>query len=351
MVHRLMENGGRLSAEEVRKALLQAMPGATVEGLLAPEQAAADQFETADPVADPSRINWFEEWDTDAGDYRPRHVRVIDRPCESVDTTFYARTLSRHRDLVTRIRYAFELLKPEGLKRLRRWVDGDSLDYRQLIDVVLDRKAGLLPSDRIYTKRIKRTRDVSMLMLVDLSRSTSNIVTTDGSTVLDMEKEAIVLFSQALEVLGDRFAIAGFSGNGRLDVDYITVKGFDDPLTETVRNRISGLTSRRNTRMGAAIRRSRLDLDNAGSPVRLLILLSDGFPNDLGYKKQYAVEDTRKAIAEARATGITTHGITVNLPGHPRLDALYGNTGHTVISDVKELPDRLMRVYGSLTRF
>ncbi|MGD9017307.1 MAG: hypothetical protein PVH30_07970 [Desulfobacterales bacterium] len=351
MVHRLMENGGRLSAEEVRKALLQAMPGATVEGLLAPEQAAADQFETADPVADPSRINWFEEWDTDAGDYRPRHVRVIDRPCESVDTTFYARTLSRHRDLVTRIRYAFELLKPEGLKRLRRWVDGDSLDYRQLIDVVLDRKAGLLPSDRIYTKRIKRTRDVSMLMLVDLSRSTSNIVTTDGSTVLDMEKEAIVLFSQALEVLGDRFAIAGFSGNGRLDVDYITVKGFDDPLTETVRNRISGLTSRRNTRMGAAIRRSRLDLDNAGSPVRLLILLSDGFPNDLGYKKQYAVEDTRKAIAEARATGITTHGITVNLPGHPRLDVLYGNTGHTVISDVKELPDRLMRVYGSLTRF
>lgn len=345
-----MDNGGRLTADEVQEVLTH-NPSDAGEDLLLPEPAVADIIDAEERYADPSRIMWFEEWDTDAGDYRHRHVRVIDRRCEATDSAFYDRTLSRHRDLVNRIRYAFELLKPEGLKRLRRWVDGDSIDYRQLIDVVVDRKAGLLPSDRIYTKRIKHTRDVSILLLVDLSRSTSNLVDNTESTVLDMEKEAIVLFSQALEVLGDRFAIAGFSGSGRLGVDYIAVKGFDDPLTETVRNRISGLTSRRNTRMGAAIRRARLELDNSGSQVRLLILLSDGFPNDLGYKKQYAVEDTRKAIAEARAAGITTHGITVNLPGHPHLDDLYGSTGHTVISDVKELPDSLLRVYSSLTRY
>ena len=102
--------------------------------------------------------------------------------------------------------------------------------------------------------------------------------------------------------------------------------------------------------MGAAIRHATRQLEGLSSKIRLLIVLSDGFPNDVDYKQNYAVEDTRKAISEARSKTIYTHGITINIAGDSRLDDLYGNVHHNIISDVRELPDRLLRIYSSLTR-
>ena len=111
---------------------------------------------------------------------------------------FYTRTLKQHQGLVQNIRYAFELLRPEGLIRLRQWVEGDEFDYRALLEFVMDKKAGKIPSDRLYIKHIKQTRDVAVLLLVDLSRSTSNTVYNSKVTILSVEKEAIVLFCDCL---------------------------------------------------------------------------------------------------------------------------------------------------------
>lgn len=354
LVHRIIDNGGRLSANDVQAVLkpgTQDLESGTMPAGSDLEPVLQEETGDAGTLEDPTRIRWFREWDRHIGDYLHRHTRVRDRTADGGDSTFYDRVLDRHHELVGRIRYAFEMLKPEGLKRLRRWVEGDDFDYRELVDVILDRKAGLMPSDRFYIKRIKQVRDVSVLLLVDLSRSTANAVDDSGTTVLEVEKEAIVLFSQALEVVGDAYAIAGFSGTGRLGVDYYRVKDFGEALSDRVRSRISAMAPQRSTRMGAALRRAYLELASAASRVRLLILLSDGFPNDTGYKRDHAIEDTRKAIAEARTRGISTHGITVNLPGHARLDALYGSVGHTVISDVRDLPDSLLRIYSALTRY
>ncbi|MBW2573450.1 MAG: VWA domain-containing protein, partial [Deltaproteobacteria bacterium] len=261
-----------------------------------------------------------------------------------------ADTLEQYRGLVKRIRYAFELLKPEGLKRLRPWVEGDEFDYRALIDFAIDKKAVWLPSDRLYIKRIKQHRDVAVLLLVDFSRSTANTVFGSQKRVLDVEKEAVVLFCEALAVVGDAFAIAGFSGTGRLGVDYLRVKDFDEEMDDNVKHRINGVAPLRSTRMGAAIRHAVSLLEKVSSKVRLLIILGDGFPNDLDYKKNYAIEDTRKAIFEARSKKIHTHAITVNISGDSRLNDLYGNDRYNVISDVQELPDRLLRIYSALTR-
>jgi len=259
--------------------------------------------------------------------------------------------LQRREGLVRRLRHAFELLRPEGLKILRQWVEGDDFDYRALIDYAIERRAGLAPSERLYIKRLKQQRDVAALLLLDLSRSTANQVEgPSAASVLDVAKEAVVLFSQALEVVGDRYAVAGFSGTGRLGVDYFRIKDFNEPLSEEIKGGIGRLTPQRNTRMGAAIRRATLDLLAAEARVRLLIVIGDGFPNDLDYKQDDAIADTRQAIGEARARQIHTHAITVNLPASPRLDALYGPVRHTLISDVHELPDKLLRLYGTLTR-
>jgi nitric oxide reductase activation protein len=229
-------------------------------------------------------------------------------------------------------------------------MEGDEFDYRALLDFAIDKKAGRIPSDRLYIKHIKQTRDVAVLLLVDLSRSTANAVFGSHGTVLDVEKEAIVLFCEALGVVGDAFAIAGFSGTGRLGVDYFRIKDLDENMDDTVKRRINAMAPQRSTRMGAAIRHATRYLKKISSKVRLLIILSDGFPNDVDYKQNYATADTRKAIFEARSKNIYTHAITINFAGDPKLDDLYGNVHHNVISDVRELPDKLLRIYGSLTR-
>lgn len=295
-------------------------------------------------------VFWYKEWDCNLHDYLSTHTRVLDKSMPEFSDDFYISTLKQHQGLVQNIRYAFELLRPEGLIRLRQWVEGDEFDYRALLDFAIDKKAGKIPSDRLYIKHIKQTRDVAVLLLVDLSRSTSNTVYNSKVTILSVEKEAIVLFCEALQVVGDAFAIAGFSSTGPLGVDYLRIKDFEENLDERVKQRINAMAPQRNTRMGAAIRHATCQLENISSKVRLLIILSDGFPNDIDYKHRYAIEDTRKAIFEARSKNIFTHAITVHFAGDPKLDDLYGNVHHNVISDVRELPDKLLRIYGSLTR-
>ncbi|MCF8080278.1 MAG: hypothetical protein K9K88_13455 [Desulfobacterales bacterium] len=304
------------------------------------------------PLADDSEgpVFWYREWDARLDDYLERHVRVRERQV-GVDTAdFYADTLNRRRHLVSRIRTAFETLKPEGLKILRQWIEGDAFDHRALIDFAVDRKAGKTPSERLYIKRLKQERDIGVLLLVDLSRSTANQVAGSRASVLDVEKEALVLFCEALSIVGDAFAIAGFSGTGRLGVDYFRIKDFEEPLDDSVRGRIGALTPQRSTRMGAAIRHAATQLEALSSRVRLLLIIGDGFPNDLDYKGGYAIADTRRAISETRAKQIYVRALTVNLPADPKLDDLYGQVHHNVISDVRELPDKLLRVYSSLTR-
>ncbi|MDH3344761.1 MAG: VWA domain-containing protein, partial [Desulfobacteraceae bacterium] len=295
-------------------------------------------------------VFWYKEWDCNLNDYLSAHVRILDQFIPESKGDFYIRTLKRHQGLVESIRYAFELLKPEGLIRLRQWVEGDEFDYRALLDFVMDKKAGKTPSDRLYVKHLKQTRDVAVLLLVDLSRSTAHGIYNSKATILDVEKEAIVLFCEALQVVGDAFAIAGFSSTGRLGVDYLRIKDFEEHMNDRVKCRINAMAPQRNTRMGAAIRHAYRQLEKTASKVRLLIILGDGFPNDVDYKHNYAIEDTRKAISEGRSKNIFTHAITVQFAGDPRLDHLYGNVHHNVISDVRELPDKLLRIYGNLTR-
>ena len=292
----------------------------------------------------------YREWDACMGDYFPDRVRVLERDIAPDDPGFYQTTLDRFSGLARRIRYAFELLRPEEMTILRQWREGDAFDYRALLDYALDKKAGLMPSDRLFIKRMKRIRDVAALLLVDLSRSTANTVDRHGTRVLDVEKQAIVLLCEALQVVGDRFAIAGFSGTGPLGVDYYRVKDLDDPFDDAIKGRISAMRPQRSTRMGAAIRHATAQLARQQSRVRLILILGDGFPNDLEYKGSYAVEDTRRAVMEARATSIHVKAITVNVSDNGQLDRLYGQTHHTLIGDVQDLPDKLVRVYSALTR-
>ena len=357
--NRLKDRQGRLSADDITELVLARDPNAVRTGF-STEDMPLDLEEllrdsgVGHYVAGDARdaATRYPEWDFRLQDYLHDHTYIheIEIPARGIGR-FYDQTLKRYGGLVTRMRRAFELLKPEGLTILRQWPEGDAFDYRALIDFAIDRKAGRIPSDRMFIKRLKQERDVAVLLLADLSRSTANPVAGGHASVLDVAKEALVLFCEALQVVGDDYAIAGFSGTGRHAVDFYGIKSFREPLSDAVRERISVLSPQRSTRMGAAVRHATSLLAKAESRVRLIIVVSDGFPNDLGYKADYAIADTRRAVQEARARNFHVKAITVNIGSDPRLDDLYGRVHHHVIGDVRELPGKLLRLYGTLTRY
>jgi len=307
------------------------------------------ETQTANDV-DGANAFHYREWDWCVGDYLSNRVRVLERTIQTADTEFYRYTLKAFHGLVKRIRYAFELLKPEEMTIFRQWPEGDAFDYRALLDYALDKKAGLMPSERLFIKRLKQVRDVAALLLVDLSKSTANTVDDRGTRVLDVEKQAIVMFCEALAVVGDRFAIAGFSGTGPLGVDYYRIKDVNEPCDDSVQKRIGAMSPQRSTRMGAAIRHATARIVPVQARVKLIVIISDGYPNDLAYKGSYAVEDTRRAVMEARTAGVHVKAITVNINDNGQLDRLYGKSHHTRIGDIRDLPDRLVRVYSAMTR-
>ncbi|MGB5158079.1 nitric oxide reductase activation protein NorD [Desulfobacterium sp. N47] len=362
IIKRLIKNGGAVSNDDIKDIIISSRnfsgqnqniySGNSLDLSLPlfPELSNKQDYQNYQDNDSDSSVFRYREWDADLCDYLNDHVRVLERKIEGVKSDFYINVLNANMGTVKRIRKEFESLRPDEIKTLKRWIEGEEFDICALPEYVIDKKAGLIPTDRIYIKRIKQQRDISALLLVDLSRSTSTLVAEAGKTVHEIIKEAIVLFCEALNTAQDVFAIAGFSGTGRLGVDYYNIKEFSENMDENVINRINAIYPQRRTRMGAAIRHAISRLENTLSKTRLLVIISDGFPNDTDYKQNYAIEDTRRAVFEAESKKICVRAITIDAASDLRLDDLYGPYNHNIISDVRDLPDRLLKIYGTLTK-
>ncbi|MFM7841211.1 MAG: nitric oxide reductase activation protein NorD, partial [Nitrospira sp.] len=200
-----------------------------------------------------------------------------------------------------------------------------------------------------YIHSQKRERDVAVAFLVDLSGSTSRQVEAGGKRVVDVEKEGLVLLCEALEAVGDQYAIYGYSGRGRSQVDFVVLKEFDEHDRSLPARRIGAVTPLHQNRDGAAIRHAVAKLNARDAKVKLLILLSDGKPLDDGYADEYALEDTKRALREARMAGVDPFCITVDRNADGYLKRMYGDVSFLVIDQVAALPDRLPRIYQRLT--
>jgi nitric oxide reductase activation protein len=218
-----------------------------------------------------------------------------------------------------------------------------------VIDYVIDRKADGQQSEGCNTKRLRRRRDVAVSCLLDQSSSTARTIgrhplqpyTHPGRRIIEIEKEGLVLMSEALEAVGDVYSINGFTSEGRRNVKFYIVKDFDEHYCDEVKRRIGGITYQNNTRLGAAIRHATARLEKQDARTRLLIVLSDGRPYDHDYgDARYAREDTREALRQAKTAGITPFCITIDRESEAELRDLYGEIGITIIDDVLSLPER-----------
>jgi nitric oxide reductase NorD protein len=300
----------------------------------------------------------YDEWDRDLADTRVGWCRVVEKRTRRGDRSFVELTRSRYRGVISSIRHQFQLMRPESFRRVNNELDGDDYDLNALIDYVVDRRADGQQSERVYTKRLRRERDVAVSFLLDQSSSTARTIgrhplqpyTHPGRRIIEVEKEGLVLMSEALEAVGDPYSIYGFTSEGRRNVKFYVVKEFGEAYTEEVERRIGGITYQNNTRLGAAVRHAAAKLRAQEARTRLLIVLSDGRPYDHDYgDARYARDDTREALKQARLDGVTPFCVTIDRDSEAELRDLYGEVGYTIIDDVLSLPERMPAIYRRLT--
>ncbi len=333
----------RALVEEIRRDL-GGVPTSYVSGVIARAGSAAGRFAGPAVPEGPRAAEAlvYDEWDFRRAGFRRGWCSVHPLELEPGDTTFVRATLQRYRGPLLRIRRAFERLRT-GEHLVRRQLDGDEVDIDAAIEARADRIAGRAVSDRVFIHLARDRRDIAVVFLVDMSSSTEGWVNT-------AIRESLVLLCESLEVLGDRWGVYGFSGIRRLRSELYHIKDLDEPYGEQVRGRIAAITPRDYTRMGPPIRHVTRLLRAAEAKSRLLVILSDGKPEDYDeYKGDYAVEDTRHALTEAKLAGVHPFCITLDPKAHDYVAHLFGEVSYVVIDAVAKLPLRVPEIYRALT--
>ena len=339
----------------------------------------------------------YDEWDHLRGAYKRGWCRLFEKPLATAGVEDSGRLLDAVRPYAAAVRRRFERIRPHGHQRIGKVADGDELDLAALVDARANLRAGVAADDRVLSRRERLRRDVGAALLVDLSASTDDPVVAGGPAapataaghgaaapnlrdpfqdddddpyaaldnppppaparrrIIDIEKEAVALLGTALEGLGDPYAVYGFSGYGHDCVEFHVAKEFDEPLGRRALDAIAAMTPERSTRMGPAIRHAAAKLRRHGAAMRVLMIVSDGFPQDCDYgprrgDHEYGLCDTAKAIEEAERDGIHVFCVTVDRSGHDYLRRMCAETRYMVIEETEELPAALQKAYRQLTR-
>ncbi len=311
----------------------------------------------------------YDEWNVFENRFRNNWCKVYEKIMLPGDLKFYQETLLNRRGLLKQIRGEFEQVMPELYRKEKRLPDGVEHDLDAAIEALTDLRIGITPSEKIFWRQHKIDRDVAVAFLLDMSGSTGEAIAhpaagrlQDGGglfersqrRIIDVEKEAIVLMSDALETIGDRYGVYGFSGHGRDNVEFYVIKDISEDFNIEIAKRFGRIGPLHATRMGPAIRHATMKLRQEQSRAKFLFLISDGRPQDRGYsqesaEKAYAVQDTRMALIEARRESIHPFCLTVDKDGNDYLRTMMDDFSYEVLPDVSLLPLRLPQLYRKLT--
>jgi nitric oxide reductase NorD protein len=326
---------------ELAQARLVATPGRAKEILLSddPPDAKARR-ELQEAIQEGRGLN-YPEWDYRAANYQ--HPGAIVRLLSSASGSqqWVDQTLSEHRSLLASIKRHFEMLRARRITH-RKLLDGDEIDLEAYIESYADFRAGSAMSEAVYQTRRAAERSLAITLLIDISGSTDGWISAHRR-VIDVEKEALLLVCIALEGLGEPYSVLAFSGEGQHAVTLREIKSFDEHYSNNIALKISALEPERYTRTGAALRHASAQLMHLNAAHRLLVLLSDGKPNDNdNYEGRYGVEDTKKAVMEAKLQGIFPFCLTIDRQGANYLPHIFGNNQYALLPKPDQLPRVLL---------
>jgi hypothetical protein len=292
----------------------------------------------------------YPEWDFLIGRERSEWTTVIEyEPAEGREGRI-GQILESYPELVHRITALVRAAKVSRPLRVKRQPEGDRLDLDACIDAAIDRRLGGTPNPRVYARLERRFRDLSVLLLLDASQSTNDIVPNTGKAVLELERDATTLLAHAMDGLGDPFAIHAFCSDTRENVHYYRIKDFAAPYDATARRRLAGLSGRFSTRMGAALRHAGHELSRQMTHRRLLMMISDGEPSDIDIAdRRYLVEDARRAVMSIQHLGVDVFCVGLDAGGDQYLTRIFGRRNVVQIDRLARLPEKLPLIYFRLT--
>lgn len=316
--------------------------------------AQAEPTGRARPVAPDRRgtlIATYPEWDEAERTLRPEWVSVREAPAAIGDVRALTAALDAAHGLRARVSRLVRAARVGRTQRLRRQAEGHDLDLDAAIDSAIAQRGGEAPDGRVFRSSALRQRDLAVLVLVDTSESTRARLSPDGPSVLDVERLAVAVLAEAMQALGDRFALHSFASAGREEVHVSTVKAFDEPHGRATTARLAGLAPGLSTRLGAALRHAGVALEEVRSFRKLVLVLTDGEPSDIDVQDPaYLAADARHAVLDLKARGIDTFGVVLDPEGVGSAAAIFGRAGQVMVRRVEDLPARLAELYFRLAR-
>ncbi|HVW65489.1 MAG TPA: nitric oxide reductase activation protein NorD [Nitrosospira sp.] len=307
-----------------------------------------NETEGKEPISEPYH---YSEWDYQIQLERPAWATVQEKRPKRGDILIIDDIAAQYKREISRMKFLLDAMQPQGVRRIRKLEDGDEIDINAAISSVLDTRMGMQPDPRIMMRSVRKVRDISVLVLLDLSESTNEKVAGQEHTVLELTRQATVLLADAIAKIGDPFAIHGFCSDGRHNVEYFRYKDFDQSYNEVPKARLAGMTGQLSTRMGAAIRHAVHYLKLQKSSKKLLLVITDGEPADVDVRDpQYLRYDTKKAVEEAGRSGIITYCMSLDPRADQYVSRIFGAKNYMVVDHVERLPEKLPVLYAGLTR-
>ena len=307
-----------------------------------------NESEGKEPMSEPFH---YAEWDYQIQLERPAWATVLEKRPKAGDLQIIDQITADNKQIASRLKFLLDAMQPQGVQRVRKLEDGDEIDINAAISSMIDFRMGLQPDPRIMMRSVRKVRDISVLVLLDLSASTNDKVMGQEQSVLDLTRQACVLLSDAIHKIGDPFAIHGFCSDGRHDVEYYRFKDFEQPYNDLPKSRLAGMTGQLSTRMGAAIRHATHYLNSQRSSKKLLMVITDGEPADIDVRDpQYLRYDTKKAVENATRTGIATFCMTLDPRADQYVSRIFGAKNYMVVDQIARLPEKLPLLYAGLTR-
>ncbi len=307
-----------------------------------------NETEGKEPVSDPYH---YSEWDYQIQLERPAWATVIEKRAKSGDMQIIDDIAAQHKRTIGRLKFLLDAMQPQGVTRIRKLEDGDEVDINAAIRSMIDIRMNLQPDTRIMMRSVRKVRDISVMVLIDLSESTNEKVAGQDFSVLDLTRQAAVLLADAINKVGDPFAIHGFCSDGRHNVEYQRFKDFDQPYNDTAKSKLAGMTGQLSTRMGAAIRHAGHYLKQQKSSKKLLLVITDGEPADIDVRDpQYLRFDTKKAVEEVARSGVVTYCMSLDPRADQYVSRIFGARNFMVVDHVERLPEKLPALYAGLTR-
>ncbi len=300
-----------------------------------------------EPISDPYH---YHEWDYQIQLHRPDWATVYERRKPKGDPEDIDDILTAHKPIAHRIRQIIDLLTPAGVQRQRGLEDGDEIDINAAVDAMISLRMGEQPNPRITMRNVLKTRDLAVVVLLDLSESTNETVGDSDKTILQLTREAATLVATAIEGIGDPFALHGFASDGRHDVQYYRFKDFNQHFDDEAKSRLAGMTGGLSTRMGAALRHAGQHLLKQPERRKLILLVTDGEPADIDEQDpQHLRHDTKKAVEELYTNGVLSYCLTLDPHADSYVKRIFGESNYTVIEHVDRLPEQLPLLFASLT--